>query len=103
MGYYAQAQLLGSLMQKLGRGDESVGWLFSVENAALALSTLAAAGPLARWSRARTALAGCLLVAAANVASAFARSYEALVASLRSTATVHIPFMRVRRSADCRR
>ena len=46
MGYRAQAQLLGSLMEELGRGEESVGGLFSVENAALAVSTLAAAvGP----------------------------------------------------------
>jgi len=50
MGYYAQAQLLGPLMQELGLGEEAVGWMFSVENAALALATLAAAGPLARWS-----------------------------------------------------
>lgn len=81
MGYYAQAQLLGPLMQELGLAEGAVGWLFSVENAALALSTLAAAGPLARWSRSATASIGCLLVVSANLTAAFAGSYEALVAA----------------------
>jgi hypothetical protein len=55
-GYYAQAQMLGHIMAEYGQGEAAVGWLFSVENAALALTTLAAAGPLARLSRTRAAL-----------------------------------------------
>lgn len=79
MSYYAQAQLLGPIMERFGSDEEAVGWLFSLENAALALSTLAAAGPLARFSRAKTAFAGGALVAIGNVAAALVGSYEALV------------------------
>jgi predicted MFS family arabinose efflux permease len=85
MSYYAQSQLLGPIMEEFGRGEEAVGWLFSLENAALALSTLAAAGPIARISRVKTALVGGLLVVLANVGSAFVAnyngSYEMLIAS----------------------
>jgi predicted MFS family arabinose efflux permease len=70
MSYYAQSQLLGPVMAEFGRGEQAIGWLFSIENAALALSTLAAAGPLARISRIKTAFVGGLLVVVANVASA---------------------------------
>jgi len=79
MSYYAQAQLLGPIMEEYARGEGSVGWLFSLENAALALSTLAAAGPLARWSRKGTALLGGTVVAVANIVAAFAGSYETLL------------------------
>jgi predicted MFS family arabinose efflux permease len=79
-GYYAQTQLLGHIMREYGKGEAAVGWLFSVENAALALSILAAAGPMARFSRARTAIFGASLVALSSAASAFAPSWEFLVA-----------------------
>jgi predicted MFS family arabinose efflux permease len=78
-GYYAQSQMLGHLMTEWGQGEAAVGWLFSVENAALALTTLAVAGPMARLSRTRAALAGAAVVFLANVASAFVGSWEALM------------------------
>jgi len=78
-GYYAQAQLLGPIMRDFQRGEEAVGWLFSLENTVLALSALAMAGPLARWSRARTALLAGALAVFGNVLSAGVGSFEALV------------------------
>jgi predicted MFS family arabinose efflux permease len=66
-------------MRDYGLGEEAVGWLFSLENAALALTTVAAAGPLARLSRCRVAIAGALLACAANAASPFVGSYEGLL------------------------
>ena len=53
LSYWAQPQLFGALMKDHGLGEEAVGWIFSIENAALALTILAAAGPLARFSRPR--------------------------------------------------
>ena len=61
LGFYAQPQLLGPIMRDLALGEERVAWLFSFENIAFGIATLAAAGPLARWSRVRAALAGGLL------------------------------------------
>ena len=78
-GYYAQAQLLGPIMVDFQRGEEAVGWLFSAENVVLALSGLVAAGPLARWSRARTALLAGSIAVLANFASVLMPSFEALV------------------------
>ena len=79
LSLYAQPQLLGPIMRDYGLGEEAVGWLFSVENAALALTIVAAAGPLARLSRMRVAIAGALLACAANAASPFMGSYESLL------------------------
>jgi predicted MFS family arabinose efflux permease len=79
LAYYAQPQLLGPIMRDRGLGEEAVGWLFSLENAALALTIVAAAGPLARLSRSRVAIAGALLACAANAASPFVESYEGLL------------------------
>jgi predicted MFS family arabinose efflux permease len=76
---YAQPQLLGPIMRDRGLGEEAVGWLFSLENAALAVTIIAAAGPLARWSRSGVAIAGALLACAANAASPFVESYEGLL------------------------
>jgi len=78
-GYYAQAQLMGPIMDDFQLGEEAVGWLFSLENTVLALSGLLFAGPLARWSRARTAFFAGVIAVAANTASAFVGSYEALL------------------------
>lgn len=78
-GYYAQAQLFGPIMRDFQQGEEAVGWLFSLENTVLAVSGLLIAGPLARWSRARTALYAGGLAVVANFASAFVGSFEALV------------------------
>ncbi|HIF92957.1 MAG TPA: MFS transporter [Myxococcales bacterium] len=80
-GYYAQAQLLGPIMGDFQQGEEAVGWLFSLENTVLAVSALLCAGPLARWSRARTALVAAAVAVAANFASAFVGSFEALAAT----------------------
>jgi predicted MFS family arabinose efflux permease len=79
LGYYAQVQLLGPIMREFERGEAAVGWLFSLENTVLAISALAVAGPLARWSRTRVALIGGVIVVLANVVSAFAWSFESLV------------------------
>jgi predicted MFS family arabinose efflux permease len=79
LSYYAQPQLLGPIMRDYGLGEEAVGWLFSLENAALALTIVAVAGPLARLSRSRVAIAGALLACAANAASSFVGSYEGLL------------------------
>lgn len=78
-GYYAQSQMLGPIMAEFGVGEAAAGWLFSVENAALAISTLAAAGPLARVSRVRAAVFGAILVALSSVASAYTTSWELLL------------------------
>jgi predicted MFS family arabinose efflux permease len=78
-GYYAQSQLLGHLMDEFGKGEAAVGWLFSVENAALALGTLASAGPLARFSRARAAVFGAAVVVVSSLASAYATHWEFLL------------------------
>jgi MFS family permease len=78
-GYYAQSQLLGHLMTEFDKGESAIGWLFSLENAALALTILAAAGPMARFSRARAAVLGATIVVLASVASAFSTSWELLV------------------------
>jgi predicted MFS family arabinose efflux permease len=66
-------------MRDRGLGEEAVGWLFSLENAALAVTMIAAAGPLARLSRCRVAITGALLACAANAASPFVGSYEGLL------------------------
>ncbi len=78
LSYYAQVQLLGPLMRQFEQGEEAVGWLFSFETTALALTMLAAAGPLARGSRSRAAFLGGSVVVAANLVSAFAGSFEVL-------------------------
>ncbi|MHC4066657.1 MAG: MFS transporter [Planctomycetota bacterium] len=70
--------MLGPIMRDYGLGEEAVGWLFSLENLAYALTILIAAGPLARLSRSRVAIGGAVLFCAGNVASAFAGSYEGL-------------------------
>ncbi len=78
-GYYAQAQLFGPIMNDFQLGEEAVGWLFSLENTVLALSGLLFAGPLARWSRARTAFIAGVVAVAANLVSAFAGTFEILL------------------------
>ena len=79
LSYWAQPQLLGPIMEDYGLGEEAVGWLFSLENLAYALTILLVAGPLARYSRSLVAIGGAALFCAANVASAFAGSYESLL------------------------
>jgi predicted MFS family arabinose efflux permease len=77
--YWGQPQLLGPIMEDYSRGEEAVGWLFSLENLAYALTILLVAGPLARYSRSGVAMGGAALFCAANVASVFTGSYESLL------------------------
>ncbi|MFB3077474.1 MAG: MFS transporter, partial [Lysobacterales bacterium] len=79
-GYYAQAQLLDSIMAEYGVAETAAGSLFSAEMLCYFVTIFCAAWPLARWSRIRTALIGCVIVIAANVASAYAPSFEMLIA-----------------------
>jgi predicted MFS family arabinose efflux permease len=79
LGFYAQPQLLGPIMRDLSLGEERVAWLFSFENIAFGITILAAAGPLARWSRVRAALIGGLLACVGHIASAFVGGFEELL------------------------
>jgi predicted MFS family arabinose efflux permease len=79
LAYYAQAQMFAELMEKFDRGEAAVGGLSSVENTAFFITMLAAAGPVARLSRAGTAIAGGLILVLANVASAYAVDWDNLV------------------------
>ena len=79
LSYYAQAQLMGELMEKFGRGEASVGGLSSAENAAFFITMMLAAGPVARLSRAKMAIFGGIVVVLANVASAYAGSWELMM------------------------
>lgn len=78
-GDFAQAQLLDSIMAEYGVAETAAGFLFSSEMLSYFLTIFCTAWPLARWSRARTALIGCVIAIAANVASAYAPSFEMLV------------------------
>jgi len=78
-GYWAQAQLLGSIMAEFDVGETATGFLFSAEMFSYFIALFCAAWPLARWSRVRAALIGGVIVVAANVAAAYAPSFEMLV------------------------
>jgi predicted MFS family arabinose efflux permease len=78
-GYWAQAQLLDSIMAEFDVGETATGFMFSAEMFAYFITLFCAAWPLARWSRVRTALIGGVIVVAANVAAAYAPSFEMLV------------------------
>ena len=79
LGLYAQPQLLESIMADRGALEGAVGLMFSFENGAFFITLLLASGPIARMSRARTALCGILLLVVGNIASAYAGSFEALL------------------------
>jgi predicted MFS family arabinose efflux permease len=76
---YAQPQLLESIMADHGELESAVGAMFSFENAAFFITLLLISGPIARISRARTAVAGILVLIVGNVASAYAGSFDALL------------------------
>jgi predicted MFS family arabinose efflux permease len=78
-GYYAQAQLLDSIMAEFDVAETAAGFLFSAEMFLYFLTVFCAAWPLARWSRVRTAMMGCVIAIVANVASAYAPSFETLI------------------------
>ncbi len=79
MGVYAQPQLLESIMADRGVLEGAVGQMFSFENGTFFITLLLASGPIARMSRARTALAGILVLVVGNIASAYAGSFDALL------------------------
>jgi len=76
MSYYGQAQLLGPLMLRHGRGEFDVGVLFTQELTVFALTALFVAGPLSRISRVKAATVGALLLITANLISAYTDSFE---------------------------
>ncbi len=79
LGLYAQPQLLESIMANHGVHEGAVGQMFSLENGSFFITLLLASGPIARMSRARTALAGILVLVVGNIASAYAGSLDALL------------------------
>jgi len=79
LGLYSQPQLLESIMADHGALESAVGQIFSFENGAFFITLLLASGPIARMSRARTALAGILVLIVGNIASAYADSLTALL------------------------
>jgi predicted MFS family arabinose efflux permease len=79
LGLYAQPQLLESIMADHGALESAVGQMFSFENGSFFITLLLASGPIAKMSRARTALAGMLMLIVGNIASAYADSLTALL------------------------
>jgi predicted MFS family arabinose efflux permease len=79
LGLYAQPQLLESIMADRGVLEGAVGRMFSFENGAFFVTLLLASGPIARMSRARTALFGILVLVVGNIGSAYASSFDALL------------------------
>ena len=79
LGMYAQPQLVESNMADRGALEGAVGQLFAFENGSFFITLLLASGPLARMSRARTALVAILVLIGGNLFSAYAGSLEALL------------------------
>jgi predicted MFS family arabinose efflux permease len=79
LGLYSQPQLLESIMADHGALEGAVGQMFSFENGSFFITLLLASGPIASMSRARTALAGILVLVVGNIASAYAGSFDALL------------------------
>ena len=67
MGYYAQAQLFGPVMERYGLDEAAVGLMMSQEVMAYALTALLMAGPVTRFSRAGIALTGAAVVFSCNL------------------------------------
>lgn len=72
--------IAGQLTLQLGLGPAQIGTMFSTELAAMSLATLPAWWWQKRFDWCRVALVAALLFIAANVASAFATTYMALLA-----------------------
>jgi predicted MFS family arabinose efflux permease len=79
LGMYAQPQLLESIMADRGALEGAVGQMFAFENGSFFITLLLASGPIARMSRARTALVGILVLIGGNLFSAYAGSLDALL------------------------
>ena len=78
MGYYAQAQLFGPVMERYGLDEAAVGLMMSKEVMAYALTALLLAGPVTRFSRARIALLGGAIVFLSNVIAGYTDNFEVL-------------------------
>jgi len=79
LGLYAQPQLLEPIMADHGAHEGAVGQVFSFENGSFFITLLLASGPIARISRARTALCGILVLVVGNITSAYAGSFNELL------------------------
>ncbi len=77
--YYALPQLLDPIKVAFDRSDEVVTRMYGYELFAFAIVALAAAGPLARFSRVKVALLGGSVAVAAGIVSALTDSYSVLV------------------------
>ncbi|NOR19185.1 MAG: hypothetical protein GQ538_03755, partial [Xanthomonadales bacterium] len=78
MSYYAQAQMLGPLMEQYDLGEIDVGIMFTQELTVYALAALFVAGPLSRVSRVKAAAVGGLVLITVNLISAYTDSFEVL-------------------------
>lgn len=78
MGYYAQAQLLGPIMERYALDESVVGLMMSQEVVAYALTALLMAGPVTRLSRSALAVCGGAIVLLSNLLSGFTESFEVL-------------------------
>jgi predicted MFS family arabinose efflux permease len=81
LSYNALPQFLDPIKLAFDRGDEVVTRMYGYELFVFAIVALAAAGPLARFSRVRVALLGGGVAVAAGVVSALTDSYSVLVGS----------------------
>jgi predicted MFS family arabinose efflux permease len=77
--YYALPQLLDPIKVAFDRSDEVVTRMYGYELFVFAIVALAAAGPLARFSRVKVALLGGSVAVAAGIVSALTDSYSVLV------------------------
>ena len=77
--YYALPQLLDPIKVAFDRSDEVVTRMYGYELFVFAIVALAAAGPLARFSRVFVALLGGSVAVAAGIVSALTDSYSVLV------------------------
>ncbi len=78
MGYYAQAQLFGPVMDRYGLDEAAVGLMMSNEVMAYALTALFLAGPVSRFPRARIALTGAAIVFLSNIVAGYTDNFEVL-------------------------
>ena len=79
LSYNALPQLLEPIKAAFDRSDEVVTRMYGYELFVFAIVALAAAGPLARFSRVLVALAGGAIAVAAGIVSALTDSYSVLV------------------------
>ncbi|MEM7503466.1 MAG: MFS transporter [Pseudomonadota bacterium] len=78
LGYYAQTQLFGPVMERYGLDEATVGLMMSQEVMAYALTAILLAGPVTRFPRARIALLGGAIVFLSNIVSGNTESFEVL-------------------------